>query len=292
MRSKKNNLQKKNKTMKNRKYKQNQTKSNSLLFPKPSLNILKVGYSLFGAKSIGGDELLKYTKEQEIKNHDSCVLLNSSWFGDYAVAKSYKTSSNKIYKWKIKVKTNLVNTNDKNEKFFDSIFTNTNVKLIPTIKFTREQLSKIKYTHPYLQMNDNQKAFYEFKFAFGYITLQEQFEFLKLIEYLLSNKIIKMETRDSNSILTKLRQKILYYNTNVFFKRKPKYNRLSFYYFDKYAVMNLCKILHYNKINISGIYQENDTSFWFPDFVVYKMNIKEYILFNPQNNLVYDKEVE
>ena len=278
--------------MKNQKYKQSQTKSKALTNTKPSLNILKVGYPLFGAKSMGGDKLLEYTKEQEIKNHDSCLLLNSSWFGDYVVAKSYKTSSNKIYRWKIKVKTNLVNTNDKNEKFFDSIFTNTHVALTPTIKFTKEQLSKIKYTHPYLQMNDNEKAFFEFKFAFGYITLQEQYEFLKLIEYLLTNKIIKMETRDSNSILTKLRQKILYYNTNVFFKRKPKYNRLSFYYFDKYAVMNLCKILHYNKINISGIYQKNDTSFWFPDFVVYKMNIKEYILFNPQNNLVYDKEVE
>jgi len=259
---------------------------------KANLNILKVGFPLFGAKSISGDKLLEYTKEQEMKTHDSCLLLNSSWFGDYAVAKSYKTSSNKIYRWKIKVKTNLVITNEKNEKFFDSLFTNTTAKLVPTIIFTKEQMEKIKYTHPYLQMSDNEKAFFEFKFAFGYITLQEQYEFLKLIEYLLSNKIIVMETRDKSSILTKLRQKILYYNTNVFFKRKPKYNRLSFYYFDKYAVMNLCKSLNAKKINISGIYQKNDTSFWFPNFVLYKMNIKEYILFNPQNNLVYDKEVE
>jgi hypothetical protein len=267
-------------------------KINALKMPKPSLNVLKVGYPLFGAKSIGGDKLLEYTKEQEMKSHDSCLLLNSSWFGDYIIAKSYKTSSNKIYRWKIKVKTNLVITNEKNEKFFESLFTNTTTKLVPTIIFTKEQMEKIKYTHPYLQMSDNEKAFFEFKFAFGYITLEEQYNFLKLIEYLLKNKIIVMETRDKTSILTKLSQKILYYKTNIFFKRKPKYNRLSFYYFDKYAVMNLCKSLHDKKINISGIYQKNDTSFWFPDFVVYKMNIKEYILFNPQHNLVYDKEVE
>lgn len=286
---KRNNVNNKNsKTKKNKK----SSSSSTFKIPKPSLNILKVGYPLFGAKSIGGDKLLEYTKEQEMKNHDSCLLLNSSWFGDYAVAKSYKTSSNKIYRWKIKVKTNLVITNEKNEKFFDSLFTNTSAKLVPTIIFTKQQMEKIKYTHPYLQMTDNEKAFFEFKFAFGYITLEEQFDFLKLIEYLLSNKIIVMETRDKASILTKLRQKILYYNTNVFFKRKPKHNRLSFYYFDKYAVMNLCKSLNTEKINISGIYQKNETSFWFPNFVLYKMNIKEYILFNPQNNLVYDKEIE
>lgn len=283
MRSKKrNNFNNHSKTKKNKTYK----------IPKPSLNILKINYPLFGAKSFTGEQLLEYTKNKELKTHDSCLMDNSSWFGDYIVAKSYKTSSNKIYKWKMKVKTNLVITNEKNEDFFDYIFTNTKVTLIPTIIFTKEQIKQIKYTHPYLEMSNNEKALFEFKFAFGYITLEEQYEFLKFIKYLLTNKIIKMETRENSSILTKLRQKIYYYDTNVFFKRKPKYNRLSFYYFDKYAVMNLCKVLKNTKYNISGIYQKNDTSFWFPDFVIYKMNIKEYILFNPHHNLIYDKEIE
>ena len=66
----------------------------------------------------------------------------------------------------------------------------------------------------------------------------------------------------------------------------------SFYDFDKHAIMNLCKIIHENKMNISGVYQKNDKSFWFPDLVVYRMNIQEYILFNPQDDIVYDKLIE
>jgi hypothetical protein len=56
--------------------------------------------------------------------------------------------------------------------------------------------------------------------------------------------------------------------------------------------MNLCKIIHKNNINISGVYQKNDTSFWFPDIMIYKINIQEYILFNPHHNLVYDNIIE
>jgi hypothetical protein len=68
------------------------------------------------------------------------------------------------------------------------------------------------------------------------------------------------------------------------------YNRLSFYNLDKHAIMNLCKVVP-KKYNINGVYQKNDTSFWFPDFVIYKMNIQEYILFNPPHNLKFVKEV-
>jgi len=50
--------------------------------------------------------------------------------------------------------------------------------------------------------------------------------------------------------------------------------------------------LHNKSLNISGVYQKNDTSFWFPDFIVYKMDIQEYILFNPQDNLIYDSLIE
>jgi hypothetical protein len=75
--------------------------------------------------------------------------------------------------------------------------------------------------------------------------------------------------------------------------KKEKYNRLSFYFFDKYAIMNLCKLVYNKKeYKIHGVYQKNDTSFWFTDLVVYKMNIQEYILFNPHKNLVYEKLIE
>ena len=53
--------------------------------------------------------------------------------------------------------------------------------------------------------------------------------------------------------------------------------------------MNLCKIVYNNRdYKISGVYQKNDTSFWFPDLKVYKMDISEYVLYNPHHNLIYD----
>ena len=88
----------------------------------------------------------------------------------------------------------------------------------------------------------------------------------------------------TNTIL-KLKLKINYYKVASLVSKKTKYNRLSFYYFDKYAIMNLCKIVYHNKnYNISGVYQKNAHSFWFPDLLVYKMNIQEYIFFNPSHN--------
>ena len=56
---------------------------------------------------------------------------------------------------------------------------------------------------------------------------------------------------------------------------------------DKYAIMNLCKIV---PKEISGVFQPNINSFWFPNFIIYKMNIEETILFNPHHNLIYEKE--
>ena len=86
-----------NKTRKNRSLSKNPI-PNPIL--KPSLKILSIGNSLFAAKSFNGQELLDYTRKSELKQHNNCVLDNSSWFGDLEVATIYKTTSNKIYKWK------------------------------------------------------------------------------------------------------------------------------------------------------------------------------------------------
>jgi len=256
----------------------------------PSLKVLEIGYPLYASKSFNGEKLLEYQKNAEKEANDHCLLQNSSWFGDYSVAKSYKTPTNKTYKWVIKNKTNLVNINQKNKDFFDFIFTHNNKKLVPTIVIKQEDVKKINKYHPYLGMDTNERAYYEFKFVFGYLTLEEQYHFLKWIAYLIEKKFIEMNTRENKSILTKVYQKMVYYKTNIFFKRKQMYNRLSFYNLDKHAIMNLCKVVP-KKYNINGVYQKNDTSFWFPDFVIYKMNIQEYILFNPPHNLKFVKEV-
>ena len=142
-------------------------------------------------------------------------------------------------------------------------------------------------------MTNNQKALFEFQFSFGYMTTKNQYEFLKLVYYLIENKFIKMDTRKGKSVLKKIKFKINYYKIGSIVAKKAKYNRLSIYSFDKYAIMNLCKIVYYNKTyNISGVYQKNESSFWFPDLLVYKMNIQEYILFNPSHNLIYDSLIE
>jgi hypothetical protein len=279
--------------MKTRRYKKIYNKTIKHRKIQPKLKFLGVEYPLFASKKFEGDKLLEFKKKAEQKSHDHCLLDNSSWFGSLKVAKSYKTSDTKIYEWKIKKPTYLLKINKENENFIKYIFKTTNVKLTPTINLNPKQLKEIDYEHPYINMNNNEKALYEFNFAFGYITVKEQYEFLKLVRYLIKNNYIKMDTREGKSIIKKLDFKINYYNVGSLLPKKEKYNRLSFYYFDKYAIMNLCKIVYNKKdYRISGVYQKDDTSFWFPDLIVYKMDIEEYILFNPHHNLIYDNVIE
>lgn len=121
-------------------------------------------------------------------------------------------------------------------------------------------MEKINNNHPYLTMTENEKAWFEFQFAFGYITLKQQYDFLQLIYYLLENDFINLTTREGTSIIKKIKRKMLYYHLFLrilHYSHKQKYNRLSFYSFDKHAVMNLCKILSHNKNEnniISGLY--------------------------------------
>jgi hypothetical protein len=255
----------------------------------PSFKILQLGYPLYASKKYKGDELLEYQKKAEKDAHDSCLLDNSSWFGDYDVAKSYETKETKLYRWKTKKRTNLLNINSKNADYFKKLFLNTKAKLIPTINLSEKQMNSINYVHPYIKMRANEKAYYEFSFAFGYIDVKEQVEFMKLIKYLVENNYITMLTREGKSVVTKMNIKINYYQLNHFSIKNNQLNRLSFYHLDKHAMMNLCKCV---SKEISGVYQKNTHSFWFPDFIAYKMNIQEYILFNPHHNLVYDKEIE
>lgn len=270
----------------------NKTQKKSLTNRKHSLKILPKGYPLYASKQYKGDTILEYNKSEEIKYNDKCLMQNSSWFGDLDVAKIYRTKDEHIYRWNIKTPTNLLKTDIKNKAFVEYIFKNTKQSLQPTIKIPKDQIKNIKYNHSYLEMSQNERALYEFNFCFGYLTVTEQYKFMKLIKYLLENKIIDLKTRHGDSILKKLKMKIYYYKVGSLFGKKELSNRLSFYDFDKHAIMNLCKIVNNSKYKINGVYQKNDTSFWFPDFVIYKMNIQEYILFDPQDKLVYDSIIE
>jgi hypothetical protein len=274
--------------MKTKRYKSNNSKTKKVI-RRQSLKILHKGYPLYASKKYRGDELLAYQKTTENEAHDSCVLDNSSWFGDYDVAKSYKTKETKLYRWTTKKITKLLHINAQNATYFKQLFSNTKSTLVPTINLSEKQIHQIKYEHPYITMTSNEKAYYEFCFAFGYITVKEQVEFMKLIKYLIAEKFITMLTREGKSITTKIDIKINYYRLNNVFVKNKHLNRLSFYHLDKHAIMNLCKCV---SKDISGVYQKNVNSFWFPDFVVYKMNIQEYILFNSHHNLIFDKEIQ
>ena len=282
--------------MKN-KTKSNKTKSNNNSL-NPSLHILKVGFPLYASKKSYGDSILEYTKEQEEKYDDNCLFGNMSWFGDLEEAKIYKTNEQNIYKWTIKNTTNLLIINKQNEKFFEHYFKNTQIQLKTTIELNSSQINKAKkmlekenILCEYLNMTINDRAYFEFKFAYGYITIEEQYQFMKLIKILIENKFFDIKRRKGTSIINKIKQKINYCYFLNKTNSKNKYNRLSIYLFDKYALNNLCKItpLH---LKISGVLQPNSKSFWFVNFAFYKMNIKEYVLYNPHHNLVYEKMIE
>ena len=259
-----------------------------------SIKLLQKGYNLYGAKNIEiGPNILNYTKKNENESDNKnkkCIYENISWFGDLDQAKHYETKNTKIFNWKTIKNIELVRTNRSNDAFFKKLFISSKIELTPVLKIQNnlliEFLKTNNYNHPYFLMNNNEKAWYVFAFAFGYITIQEQYEFLELLYILLKNNIIEMNTRDGKSISTKVYTKMKYYSLYPFTKQK-KYNRISFYEIDKYSLTNLCLLLKSNKKckHIAGVYQKDSSSFWFPNLIVYKMNIQEFILFSPHDCL-------
>lgn len=38
-------------------------------------------------------------------------------------------------------------------------------------------------------MSNNERAYFEFKFAYGYISLEEQYQFMKLVKFLIEKNL-------------------------------------------------------------------------------------------------------
>lgn len=260
------------------------------------LKMLKKGTSIYAAKEYKGDKILTYTKKNAEKEKSPCILNNMSWFSKLDRAKLYKNNTHKIYQWTIIAPTPLLPINKSNRKFFEYIFTHSVSKLEPYIELTDQIMKKIKYEHPYLLMSTNERAYYEFKFAYGYMPIHEQYNFLMLIKYLLKENIVHLQTRGKNSILPKVIARILYYTLNDDINNittsKHRMNRLSIYNFDRRANTNICTLLkEYNYTDISGTYVPPTTSFWHIINFVTNDNLEEYVLFNPHKNLEYTSEV-
>ena len=177
----------------------------------------------------------------------------------------------------------------KNNTFFKNLFLKTKKNISPFIKICKENNSKIDYDHPFLKMNNKEQALYEFEFIFGYISLKEQYEFLLLIKHLIKNNYINILSRHNTSLLPKIDKKINFYKLYPFGK-KNNLNRISIYDINKQAVLNLCVML-YDKYGIDGVYQPNTNSYWYPDLIVYHMNIEEFILFSPHTELKIERIV-
>lgn len=263
---------------------------------------LKEGHKIYGAKNKDtGDKILEFTKSVEDKKSGQCAYENISWFGGLVQARQYHTKDTHVFRWSAKKPIKLLKTNKSNEIFFNKLF-DTSIHLLSAIPMNEQKLRKVLrqykenipnyFQHPYLKMTTKEKAWYEFQFVFGYITVHEQFQFLELLYYLLDHDITKLNMRDGNSISKKVYMKMKYYQLYPM-KPKEKYNRLSFYEIDKYALVNVCRLVHHSHHSrIDGIFQMNTPSFWFPNIIIYKMNIQEYILFSPHRVLDYDGIVE
>ncbi len=113
---------KKNKTIKNKTIKKRDVE--------PSVKILKIGNSIYGAKSHSGEEILKYTKSMSQKNKKKCLIHNISWFSNLEVAKNFNESSTNthVYKWKVSKNTKLLSVNKENEYFINKLFLNSTNK--------------------------------------------------------------------------------------------------------------------------------------------------------------------
>lgn len=270
------------KTKKNKNTNHNKTRRKSY---KPTIKELDPGFVLYASKKKKhGLKILDYTRKNKEKHKTHCIYNNITWFTPSLVeAKKYKKSEYGVYKWDVVNKTKLIKITGQNYEFFKNLFINTKYDIKPFINIESRQISKIEYDHPFLKMNNNEQAFYEFEFIFGYISLKNQYEFVLFIKYLVENKFIELLSRYNTSLIVKIYRFILNYNVNKISKREGM-NRITLYPIVKNCILNLCTML--NNKNIDGIYQPNINSFWYPKVIPeYSYSIEEYILFSPHSNL-------
>ena len=270
------------KTKKNKSTNHNKTRRKSY---KPDIKVIEPGFVLYASKKKKhGLKILDYTRKNKQKHKTHCIYNNITWFTSSLVeAKKYKKSDYGVYKWDIVNKTRLIKMSEENRVFFKKLFMNTKDNIKPFINIDSKEISKIDYDHPFLKMDNNEKALYELEFIFGYISLTKQYEFILFIKYLVENKFIELLSRYNTSLIVKIYRFILNYNLNKIGKREGL-NRITLYPIVKNCVLNLCKML--NNKNIDGIYQPDINSFWYPKVISnYSYSIEEYILFSPHSNL-------
>jgi hypothetical protein len=263
---------------------------------RPSVKVLPLNFSLYGAKEHTGKEILKYTRKnsekQKTKTKTKCIRENVSWFGNYERAMYEYTqnlnSNTHLNTWKITTPTSLVVVNERNRGFFEQLFSVTSHKLTSCIS---THIPHDASSHPYWKMNNTERCLYEFQFIYGYLSLKEQYEFLLLLKSLLDKKYLKLDKKKS-FILENIGKVIRYYeadtaitnkhnNSKYEYASRRKMNHLPVYAFEPTILVNICKLFdEQGYSNMAGLYVPRQTSFWilFSNAV---NNVEEYILFRP-----------
>ena len=264
----------------------NKTKKKKIILELQSASIIKtlpVGFKLYSAKKYKSQEIIDFVKKNRQQKKQVCLIDNLSWLTTKKGSIRYKLyhPTYIMSEWMVKVPTNLLKINHDSYSFLKNLYMNSTIRLQSFLSLKDDAIENIKmknaHTNPYLFMNHKERCFYEFQFIFGFISVQEQLQFLHFIKECITQGFLK-----DNTLKKKIDNRIILYNFSDLVFYKNKINRLPMYFFDKVVVLNLCKLLNKNSqfsTQISGIYFYNKKSYF--DY----LNLEEYILFNLDENV-------
>ena len=244
------------------------------------MTLIAKNMPIYASKNYSSTEIIEYNDKNYKESKDKCDDRNISWFGSYKVAQQY---GKYIRQFETKRQLKLLVIT---EELFMKFMKTKNLEPLTNII-----LPKTTYDHPYFHMDTNDRCLYELKVAFGHVSVKEQYEFLKLFDFLLDKNYLQHLTRNKYIIPSYL-LKLYYYRINLLKNPDLKNQRLSVYQIDKSVLKNVCRVV---SCKYDGIYQSNQENFWNPNFLVFEIfrkDIEEYILFRPQEVLVPIEDIE
>ena len=258
----------------------------------PVLCVLSKGFPLYASKHRDiGSLILDYTRDNQNRTGEMCLLDNLTWFADLKQAVQYVGNKTRIFKWKAKHPIKLLSVSPKNKKYFERLFRQTPRAKFYTLNVIPSKIPEEHLSHPYFSMKSNEQALFLFQFAFGYLKIDEQAEFIELIHDLINAEAVDLRGRKGGSIMPNVTTLRKYYQTGEDKYRNYPLNRVSFYEVDRMAVLNLCMVAR-NPV-FDGIFVPQQKSFWFSNTEKERpMDLLEYAFFRPHEKLTFEGELE
>jgi hypothetical protein len=232
-----------------------------------------------------------------------CLLDNLTWFADLKQAVQYVGNKTRIFKWKAKHPIKLLSVVPRNKKYFERLFHQTPKAKFYTLNVDPSKIPEEHLSHPYFSMKSNEQALFLFQFAFGYLSLDNQAEFIELIHDLIQEEALDLRGRKGGSIMPNVTTLRKYYQTGDEEYRSYPLNRISFYEVDRMAVLNLCMVSladgsARNKVTkgrqvFDGLFVPQQKSFWFSNTEKERpMDLLEYAFFRPHEKLSFEGELK